>query len=544
MFVFSILILISSAAFAQHYYVDPCGNDSAAGTSWATAFQTIQKGIDDANNGDVVEVNEGTYYENLQLNGVNNIILTSTDPTDWNVVKNTVIDANYNGNVMELSDCNPIIKGFQIQNGELGIACNDSSCTIERCNIIANICWGIGCSGNGTGRPIINGNIIAGNENGIVCLSGAAPLIENNIIFDIANNGIINAPDAGATIIKNNNILRCGVSGVTKISSTSPIINNCIIWDCNDDLIDCNATYSCIQNNDLGIGNIHSDPCFVDADANNFHLRAGSLCIDAGDPNFNDANQTDIDGQPRIINGRVDMGADEANEVANLTIFRIRNDLDDDVVRVDNHGNMALMGMLTESTFPISTPAKEFRFKDVDGNDAAIINAHNGNLFIKGALYQNQTTLTPSGDNNFIIKNSTGIVVAYINNTGNLYLKGSLYERALTRKILALKSSNNSITANFDNAGNLHLKGILESNSTPSASLEKELRIKTAGSDVAIIGTESGNMFIQGFLYQNQTILEPSSGNNFIIKDEEGEIVSYINMYGDLYLKGTLREQE
>jgi len=51
-----------------------------------------------------------------------------------------------------------------------------------------------------------------------------------------------------------------------------------------------------------------------------YHLSSDSNCIDAGDPNFNpDPNMTDIDGEPRVVDGDgdangteiVDMGADE-----------------------------------------------------------------------------------------------------------------------------------------------------------------------------------------------------------------------------------------
>ncbi|MGB7581236.1 MAG: hypothetical protein WBL85_02145, partial [Sedimentisphaerales bacterium] len=59
----------------------------------------------------------------------------------------------------------------------------------------------------------------------------------------------------------------------------------------------------------------NGDPCFVNADANDFHLRPASLCIDAGDPCFMDFNDTDIDGECRVMFGksaiRVDIGADE-----------------------------------------------------------------------------------------------------------------------------------------------------------------------------------------------------------------------------------------
>jgi hypothetical protein len=43
-----------------------------------------------------------------------------------------------------------------------------------------------------------------------------------------------------------------------------------------------------------------------------YHLRPGSPCIDAGDPNYvAEPNETDLDGNPRVIGGRIDMGAYE-----------------------------------------------------------------------------------------------------------------------------------------------------------------------------------------------------------------------------------------
>ncbi|GAF82001.1 unnamed protein product, partial [marine sediment metagenome] len=61
-----------------------------------------------------------------------------------------------------------------------------------------------------------------------------------------------------------------------------------------------------------GVGNIDADPCFVDPDSNDFHLLAYSPCIDAGDNNAVPPEvTTDLGGNPRIINGIVDMGAYE-----------------------------------------------------------------------------------------------------------------------------------------------------------------------------------------------------------------------------------------
>jgi hypothetical protein len=51
---------------------------------------------------------------------------------------------------------------------------------------------------------------------------------------------------------------------------------------------------------------------FVDAAGGNFRLRAGSPCIDRGDNAVVAAGAVDLDGNPRIVNGWVDMGAYES----------------------------------------------------------------------------------------------------------------------------------------------------------------------------------------------------------------------------------------
>jgi hypothetical protein len=101
------------------------------------------------------------------------------------------------------------------------------------------------------------------------------------------------------------------IYGIHSDSRRKPTIYNCILWGNGDDLRYCNATFSCIKDNDDGPGNIHDDPLFV----NNFHIDILSPCINAGDPDpsrdYHD--QTDIDGEPRVLEGRVDIGADETH---------------------------------------------------------------------------------------------------------------------------------------------------------------------------------------------------------------------------------------
>jgi len=91
------------------------------------------------------------------------------------------------------------------------------------------------------------------------------------------------------------------------------------------------TAYSNIQDGSPGNANINTDPRFVRPgryDTNNtpndptddfwiegdYHLRPDSPCINAGDPEFpQNPPKTDIDGQPRIIAARIDIGADEAD---------------------------------------------------------------------------------------------------------------------------------------------------------------------------------------------------------------------------------------
>ncbi len=100
-------------------------------------------------------------------------------------------------------------------------------------------------------------------------------------------------------MIRNNTIVDNNGFGVYVGSGTEPNISNCILWGHDgNDLADCNATYSCIEDsNDAGgIGNITSDPMFVNVDCNNYCLLPESPCIDAGDPNADYTGDADLYG--------------------------------------------------------------------------------------------------------------------------------------------------------------------------------------------------------------------------------------------------------
>ena len=61
-----------------------------------------------------------------------------------------------------------------------------------------------------------------------------------------------------------------------------------------------------------GANNVSVDPLFMNVGAQNFHLRRISPCVNSGDPALTVGPlDWDIDGQPRILAGRVDIGCDE-----------------------------------------------------------------------------------------------------------------------------------------------------------------------------------------------------------------------------------------
>ena len=69
-------------------------------------------------------------------------------------------------------------------------------------------------------------------------------------------------------------------------------------------------SYSCTTPDPGGTGNIVNEPGFVSWSNNDFHLQSNSPCINSGN-NAYAPNGPDLDGNPRIKGGTVDIGAYE-----------------------------------------------------------------------------------------------------------------------------------------------------------------------------------------------------------------------------------------
>jgi len=328
-------------------------------------YEKIQQAIDGANNLDMIIVTEGRYFENIDFKG-KAITLTSLDPNDWNVVEKTIVDGNNNadnqGTVVTFTsgeDANSILAGFTITGGYRdmddpqggfggGIKCHEySSPTILRNIIKGNCGWkGAGMSLYHS-SSLVRDNIFVNNKStkygyggGMSIIDSEAPTIVNNLIVgndaDIAAGGIMLIHSDA--IITNNTIAfnrtKSGGPAGIYIESFDDIIANCIIWGNGDDLWQTigasEVRFSCIEDGDVGEGNISDYPNFTDpgywddagtpADLDddffvygNYHIAPNSPCINAGDNNsLPPLLDTDADAEERIFQGIVDIGADEA----------------------------------------------------------------------------------------------------------------------------------------------------------------------------------------------------------------------------------------
>jgi hypothetical protein len=103
-------------------------------------------------------------------------------------------------------------------------------------------------------------------------------------------------------------------------------MSNCVLWDgggeiWNNDGSTITISYSDVQGGWPGLGNIDVDPLFVDSAVGDYHLLSDSLCIDTGDPDYvAEDGERDIDGNERIIGGRIDMGAYEYQPPNNASV--------------------------------------------------------------------------------------------------------------------------------------------------------------------------------------------------------------------------------
>jgi Putative binding domain, N-terminal/Viral BACON domain len=296
------VIQAAGSVTPTNWYVATNGSDAAVGYSWATAKQTIQAGVDAALDGDTVWVSNGVYA----TGGGNN-----PGGTGWTrlPITKAITVRSVNGPVVTTIVGNgmravfvtdgAVLSGFTVTNGIAnngycntniwnfggGVFCRDAG-VVENCVLSGNFAC---VKGGGVYGGTLNSCLIVGNYSS---LGGGA------------SDSILNS----CTVVDNTSEYCGGVYDGTA--------NNSIIYDnsssngYNLNYLSSSVFYSCTSPDPGGTGNITNDPQFVDAAVGNYRIQSNSPCINAGE-NALVSGTTDLDGNSRIMDGIVDMGAYE-----------------------------------------------------------------------------------------------------------------------------------------------------------------------------------------------------------------------------------------
>ena len=174
---------------------------------------------------------------------------------------------------------------------------------------------GLGVSGAGiacwdSSDQIVN-DVILGNVAGVQGVGGGISfsnpvrptVINNSILWNQASRGGGVACPPGVVTFANN-LVAFGSSGIYG-SSNLVLRNNCIYGNSGLDIIG--------MQNPIGTnGNVSFDPRLrLDPEYPTYHLKSDSPCRSGGDPAWIDPAWQDIDNEPRMTEGRVDIGADQ-----------------------------------------------------------------------------------------------------------------------------------------------------------------------------------------------------------------------------------------
>ena len=228
--------------------------------------------------------------------------------------------AGYGGGGLCFNNCDPNLTGCSISENSArygGGMYNDSSIlTLTYCTLVANsgYDYGGGMYNIGSSYLSLNNCIVTTNR----ANSYGGGMSNNNSDLALTNCTFTgNSARNGSAFAFN--------SRDQMEQSTAGLID-CILWNNSDEIWNNDSSkiaisYSNIRGGWLGTGNIDADPMFTDPNGpdnipgtedDDFSLAPLSSCIDAGDPSYAPGpDKKDLNDNPRIVNGRVDMGAYE-----------------------------------------------------------------------------------------------------------------------------------------------------------------------------------------------------------------------------------------
>jgi formylglycine-generating enzyme required for sulfatase activity len=314
-------------------------------TNWTTAARVIQDAVDAAGSGDSVLVSNGVYDTGGAVTPgyslSNRVCITramtlrSVSGAEDTLIVGEADPSTINGpaamRCVYITN-NVAIEGFTLTNGHTHAAgaWRDlagggvfllSGATVSNCTISGNsaeeYAGGVYCREGGT----LNNCTISGNSGldggGVRCYKGGT-LNNCNVSGNSADRG------GGVYCYKGGTLNNCTLADNSVVGvwlEYGGLVRNSILWDNSPNDIQ-NGSADRLHHTCAGNGVTHgvngcitNDPEFVDAAAGNYRLSAASPSIDAGNNDYV-VGDTDLDGNPRIADGTVDMGAYEYVRVA------------------------------------------------------------------------------------------------------------------------------------------------------------------------------------------------------------------------------------
>jgi hypothetical protein len=344
----ALLLATAASALAGVHYVDVNGtNATPPYTNWTTAATNIQDAVDAAEAGDQVVVTNGIYATGGRtIDGITTNRVAVDKPLNVRSVNGPQFTTISGGGVRCVYMTNSTsLSGFTLSNGSAGYGggavggtltycnlednaayyngsnsvltdgggaygCTLNNCTLSRNQALNYVSCSCDASGGGASYCTLNNCTLSRNyvyfwKGGTG--GGAAHCTLNNCTLTLNSAGgdsvIGGGPGAGGGAYQCT-LNNCALLGNSAGSGAGGTVNRCMLNNC--------IFYG--SENDYYMSTFHNswfaDPLFVDLAAGNLRLQPNSPCINAGNNSYV-TNATDLDGNPRISGGTVDIGAYE-----------------------------------------------------------------------------------------------------------------------------------------------------------------------------------------------------------------------------------------